>query len=236
MRRRFSDAGYDLGTGDGPIVTPHFSDRDTLYAIAHGLYKRGVHAVPVTYPIVENGRGRIRFICSAAHSREDVDRTLEALMEAEREAEEERRAAQAQASIASGLDADTDVRSGREGVEAWAQGFRTYLKELAARSPGAVPNLAISIGLPGDREWMTVAIEERELTLGDLAPARAPRCSLRFRDERAVSFFCSSDVQGLLDGIVKGACVLTGQVEPFVWLIGRMADWVDPTRTGGHPR
>jgi hypothetical protein len=32
-------------------------------------------------------------------------------------------------------------------------------------------------------------------------------------------------VQGLLDSIIKGACVLNGQVEPFIWLIGRMADW-----------
>src|SRR5690606_23473723 len=83
MRQRFMEAGYDLGTGDGPIITPHFSDKDKLYAIVQGMYKRGVQTSAVTYPIVESGRGRLRFICSSAHTREDVDRTLDALMAAE---------------------------------------------------------------------------------------------------------------------------------------------------------
>jgi hypothetical protein len=47
---------------------------------------------------------------------------------------------------------------------------------------------------------------------------------LRLTDGRAVSALCSSDVQGLLDSVCKGACVLNGQVEPFIWFIARMAD------------
>ncbi len=69
MRKRFEDAGYDLGTGDGPIVTPHFSNKDKLYAIVQNMYKRGIQTSAVTYPIVEPGRGSLRLICSAAHGR-----------------------------------------------------------------------------------------------------------------------------------------------------------------------
>lgn len=36
---------------------------------------------------------------------------------------------------------------------------------------------------------------------------------------------CPSDVPGLLDGILDGSCVLTGPVEPFIWLARRMVDW-----------
>ena len=90
MRQRFVDAGYDLGTGDGPIVTPHFGDKDKLYALVQALYRRGIQTSAVTYPIVEVGRGRLRLICSAAHTREDVDRTLDALIEAEREVDARR--------------------------------------------------------------------------------------------------------------------------------------------------
>ncbi|HEX7184878.1 MAG TPA: amino acid adenylation domain-containing protein [Thermoanaerobaculia bacterium] len=221
MRKRFSEAGYDLGTGDGPIVTPHFSDKDKLYAIAHGLYKRGVLTAAVTYPVVEIGRGRLRFICSASHTREDVDRTLEALIDAEREAEEERQALEDRASGES----EFEVAPGRSGVEEWAKAFSAYLKETLARAHGPTPNLAVSVGLPDNGEPITIMIKERDVTLGARETTDTPFCSLLPTDNRAVSALCLSDVQGLLDSIIKGACVLNGQVEPFIWLIGRMADW-----------
>jgi amino acid adenylation domain-containing protein len=245
MRKRFSEAGYDLGTGDGPIVTPHFSDKDKLYAIAHGLYKRGVHTAAVTYPVVESGRGRLRFICSAAHTREDVDRTLEALIDAEREAEEERQALEDRVSGESEFEVDlsvgsshvhgapgqragdgsSDAHPGRSGVEEWARAFSAYLKEMLARAPGPTPNLAVSVGLPDNGEPITIVIHERDVTLGAHETTDTPFCSLLLTDNQAVSTLCLSDVQGLLHSICKGACVLNGQVEPFIWLIGRMTDW-----------
>ena len=225
MRQRFSAAGYDLGTGDGPIVTPHFSDKDKLYAIAHGLYQRGVLTAAVTYPVVESGRGRLRFICSASHTREDVDRTLEALIDAEREAEEERQALEDRVSGEGEMDGSSDAHPGRSGVEEWAKAFSAYLQETLARAHGPTPNLAVSVGLPDHGEPITITINERDVTLGAHETTDTPFCSLLPTDDRAVSTLCSSDVQGLLHSVCKGACVLNGQVEPFIWLIGRMADW-----------
>lgn len=224
MRKRFSEAGYDLGTGDGPIVTPHFPDKDKLYAIAHGLYQRGVLTAAVTYPVVEVGRSRLRFICSASHTREDVDRTLEALIDAEREAEEEGEALEARMSGERG-DGSSDAFPGRSAVEEWANAFSAYLKETLARAPGPTPNLAVSVGLPENGEPITIVVNERDVTLGAHETTDTPLCSLLPTDNRALSTLCSSDVQGLLHSICKGTCVLNGQVEPFIWLIGRMADW-----------
>ncbi|HSL81676.1 MAG TPA: aminotransferase class I/II-fold pyridoxal phosphate-dependent enzyme, partial [Thermoanaerobaculia bacterium] len=229
MRERFSEAGYDLGTGDGPIVTPHFSDTDKLYAIARGLHERGVHTVAVTYPVVETGRGRLRFICSASHTREDVDRTLEALMEAEREAEGERQALGDR--VSGDGDGASGAHPGRSGVEEWAEAFSAYLKETLAEAPGPTPNLAVSVGLPENGEPITIVINDRDVTLGAHGTHETherrdtPFCSLLPTDGRAVSSLCSSDVQGLLHSICEGTCVLNGQVEPFIWLIGRLADW-----------
>ena len=230
MRARFSDAGYDLGTGDGPIVTPNFADSDTLYAIARGLYARGIHAAAVTYPIVERGRGCLRFTCSASHTREDVDRTLEALIDAEREVKENRQALKEQLSGDSELKADPSVGSrdahpGWPGVEAWASAFCAYLKGALAEVAGPTPNLAVSIGLPDNGKWITILINERDITLGEQETMHTPFCSLLLTDDRSISALCLSDVQALLDSVIKGACVLNGQVEPFVWLMGRMADW-----------
>ena len=227
MRKQFSAAGFDLGTGDGPIVTPHFSDKDKLYAIAHGLYKRGVHTAAVTYPIVESGRGRLRFICSASHTREDVDRTLEALIDAEREAEErqalgDRGSGDSKIEVGDGAGG---AHSGRSGVEEWAEAFSAYLKEALARVHGPAPSLAVSVGLADHGEPITIVIDGRDVTLGAHGPADAPFCSLIPTDSRAVSALCQSDVQELLDSVLNGTCALRGQVEPFIWLIGRMADW-----------
>jgi len=236
MRKQFSQAGYDLGTGDGPIVTPHFSDKDKLFAIVHGLFQRGIFTSAVTYPIVEVGRGRLRFICSASHTREDVDKTLAALISAEREAEKERQASEVDSSHGD---------PGRSGIQAWAKAFSVHLLETAARADSPTPNLSVSVGLPEKGEPITIAFREREVTvdghpkgpLGTGVPKTgapktrtpntldAPYCSLILGDDRAVSSLCSSDVQGLLESMINGACVVSGQVEPFIWLLGRMADW-----------
>jgi amino acid adenylation domain-containing protein len=225
MRKRFTEAGYDLGTGDGPIVTPHFSDKDRLYAIANSLYKRGVHASAVTYPIVESGRGRLRFICSAAHTRDDVDRTLAALIDAEREAEERHKAVEVDASVGGGQVHRTPGRQSWDSVEKWANAFCAYLREALDKTAGPTPSLAVSILLRDEGEPVTIFVNDRDVTVGTHDTADAPSFSLRLTDDRAVSALCSSDVQGLLDGILKGECVLNGQIEPFIWLFGRLIEW-----------
>ncbi|MCF7220739.1 amino acid adenylation domain-containing protein [Marilutibacter chinensis] len=242
MRERFSEAGYDLGTGDGPIVTPHFFDSDLLYAIARGLHARGIHTTAVTYPIVERGRGRLRFICSASHTREDVDRTLQTLIDVEREAKAARPAATAHAAGDNGSQADRSIASdedtgapgqqtqargahpGRPGVEAWAAAFASHLQKMLAASSGPMPSLAVSIGLPDDGAPVAIRIDGRDVALAGPPAPHAPSCTLQLSDDRAISALCVSDVQSLLDSVIGGGCVLGGQVEPFVWLIGRMAE------------
>ncbi|WP_211371801.1 amino acid adenylation domain-containing protein [Marilutibacter maris] len=247
MRKRFSEAGYDLGTGDGPIVTPHFSDSDLLYAIARGLHARGIHATAVTYPIVERGRGRLRLICSASHTRDDVDRTLQTLIEVEREARTAQRAPDGPANGGDGSWAEPAApndtlkaanQRGREAprgapprrvaVEAWAADFGHHLQQALATQPGPTPDLAVTIGLPDDEAPVTMRVDGREVTWTPPAATHVPTCSLRLSDARAVSALCASDAAGLLDSVIQGHCVLGGQVEPFVWLIGRIAERQGP--------
>jgi hypothetical protein len=231
MRRRFTEAGYHLGTGDGPIVTPHFADSDQLYAIARGLYARGIHTSAVTYPIVERGRGRLRFICSASHTRDDVDRTLQALIDAGREAQQMRAASSAEGGDGHGMpiqqaaDATTAVYPQRSSVEAWANAFADHLKGALAQRAGPMPDLAVSIALPDGREPIAILVDGRTITVGALEPARAPHCSLLLTDDHAISALRSHDVQALLDSVIQGNCVLAGQTEPFIWFVGRLADW-----------
>ncbi len=244
MRQRFIEAGYHLGTGDGPIVTPHFADSELLYAIARGLYARGIHTSAVTYPIVERGRGRLRFICSASHTRNDVDKTLQALIDAEREAKLMRTASQDAALSDSGSEASSSTESSdahgvlvqqtgegstaahpqRSSMEAWANAFADHMKGALAQRSGPTPHLGVSIALADEREPVTILIDGRDVAVDALEATRMPCCTLLLTDDRAISALRSHDVQALLDSVIKGNCVLSGQTEPFIWLIGRLAD------------
>lgn len=216
MRRRFTEAGYDLGTGDGPIITPHFSDKDKLYAIVQGMYKRGVQTSAVTYPIVESGRGRLRLICSAAHTREDVDKTLDALIEAEREVDEQLAAAEPDTK-------EMDITL--SDMEEWANAFCAWLRNAIAKAPHKAPNLAVSVRLPRQEEPITIVVSEQGVALGAEEIAELPSCSLLLTDNQTFFALRISNVQGLLHSISKGTCVLKGQVEPFIWFFARMVDY-----------
>jgi amino acid adenylation domain-containing protein len=221
MRQRFVDAGYDLGTGDGPIVTPHFADKDKLYALVQALYRRGIQTSAVTYPIVEPGRGRLRLICSAAHTREDVDRTVNALIEAEREVDQQ---------LAEARDVSTAPRDAGARLQAWAGDFAAHLQERLDHAPRAIPDLAISTLASGHDAPVSLVLRDGAITTRAGHIDGLPACTLRFNDDAALTALQASDVQALLHAVCSGHCTLDGQAEPFVWLIGRMVarreEWV----------
>ncbi|OJJ17333.1 hypothetical protein BKI52_30450 [marine bacterium AO1-C] len=215
MRQQFENAGYDLGTGDGPIVTPHFGDKDKLYAIVQGLYQRGIQTSAVTYPIVESGRGRLRLICSAAHTKEDVDKTLAALIETEREVD---------AQLATKREEVRNENITQADVETWANDFSAYLKETLMGASVASPDLAISVSVTKQAAPINIVVKDGTVALSTHKPCDLPSCSLLLTDKAAVEALQASNVQGLLYSISKGTCVLNGQVEPFIWLIARIVD------------
>ncbi|MFL1895946.1 amino acid adenylation domain-containing protein [Aquimarina sp. 2-A2] len=215
MREQFEEAGYDLGTGDGPIVTPHFGDKDKLYAIVQGLYERGVQTLAVTYPIVEIGRGRLRFICSASHTRDDIDKTVKALIEAEREVEEQ---------FLEKKDKKKDITIKSADLVVWADAFTDFLKKSIAEVTVSTPNLAIAVSVSEQSEPITILVKDGEVVLNGQRSCDVSYCSMLLTDKQTVTALQSSDVQGLLNGICEGTCVLKGQVEPFIWFIGRMVE------------
>lgn len=225
MRERFSAAGYDLGSGDGPIVTPHFADKDKLYALVQGMFQRGVQVSAVTYPIVEPGRGRLRLICSASHTRADVDKTLAALIDAEREIDG------GQATAAARQPKPAQLAE----LESWAAALAAFLREHFAAEQHASPNLAVTVQLE-DAAALTLRVVDQCVSIGDAHDDGLPHCALRVTDGSVLSALGAADVQGLLRGIAAGTCVLAGQVEPFIWLIGRLVDWRGASCAAAVPR
>ena len=224
MRQQFEEAGYDLGTGDGPIVTPHFGDKDKLFAIVQSLYKRGIQTSAVTYPIVESGRGRLRLICSAAHTKEDVDKTLGALIEAEREVDQMLSStAKANAGVQNSTFSKIQSEQANSNLEEWANDFYNYLKKTVVNCSALTPNLALTVRISDQTEPVRIVFYDGNVSLSEHKISNLPSCSLFLKNEQAVTALCSSDVRGLLNSICEGSCLLNGQTEPFIWFIGRIA-------------
>ncbi|MCF6434245.1 amino acid adenylation domain-containing protein [Pseudoalteromonas sp. MMG022] len=211
MRVQFSEAGFELGSGDGPIVTPHFGDKDKLYAIVQRLYEKGVQASAVTYPIVESGRGRLRFICSAAHTKEDVDATLVALKESVQEVEAEL------ASLST--DKARDLHSACVSDNGWSS-FATYIEKWVKARSAKAPELQLTVSTPSGSHALCVS--QNTVITGKQDAMRLPMCHIHCHSADAVAAFTERDVQALLRCICDGECELGGQSEAFIWFMGRL--------------
>jgi glycine C-acetyltransferase len=82
FRSRMAEEGFDILPGDHPIVPVMIGDAAVAGRLADRLLERGVYAVGFSYPVVPQGKARIRVQLSAAHSTEDVNRAVEAFVAA----------------------------------------------------------------------------------------------------------------------------------------------------------
>ena len=73
-------AGFEIKKGDSPIVHIMLYDAALSQKFADGLLKEGIYAIGFFYPVVAKGAARIRTQISAAHSKEDLDRAVDAFI------------------------------------------------------------------------------------------------------------------------------------------------------------
>lgn len=85
FRDRMSAAGFDLLPGEHPIVPVMLRDPKLAQEMAARLDAKGVYVAPFSFPVVPRGQDRIRTQMSAAHSREELDRAIDAFIEVGRE-------------------------------------------------------------------------------------------------------------------------------------------------------
>ncbi len=82
FRGEMEKLGFTLG-GDGKhAITPVMLFEEKLAAdMARALFAKGIYVRGFTYPVVPKGKARIRVQISAAHNREQMDRTVQAFAE-----------------------------------------------------------------------------------------------------------------------------------------------------------
>jgi len=78
FRSGMEQLGFDLAGKDHPIIPVMLGDAALSQQFANKLLDRGVYAVGFFFPVVPRDAARIRTQISAAHTREQLDKALEA--------------------------------------------------------------------------------------------------------------------------------------------------------------
>ena len=85
FRERMTAAGFDIKPGVHPIVPVMLYDAPLAQRFAERLLEEGIYAIGFFFPVVPKGQARIRTQMSAAHTREHLDRAIDAFTRIGRE-------------------------------------------------------------------------------------------------------------------------------------------------------
>ncbi|MCB9991361.1 MAG: glycine C-acetyltransferase [Rhodospirillales bacterium] len=85
FREKMSALGFDLLPGEHPIIPVMLYDASLAGRFADEMLKRGVYVIGFSYPVVPEGKARIRTQMSCAHEKEHIDKAVEAFAEVGRE-------------------------------------------------------------------------------------------------------------------------------------------------------
>lgn len=80
FREQMSAAGFHIVPGEHPIVPVMLGDAALASKFADAMLERGVYVIGFSYPVVPQGKARIRTQISAAHSRADLEHAVQAFV------------------------------------------------------------------------------------------------------------------------------------------------------------
>ncbi|HEY1389786.1 MAG TPA: glycine C-acetyltransferase [Ktedonobacterales bacterium] len=72
FRERMTALGFDILPGDHPIVPVMLGDAKVATQLADRLLEKGIYVIAFSYPVVPQGKARIRTQVSAAHTEADL--------------------------------------------------------------------------------------------------------------------------------------------------------------------
>ena len=81
FRQAMTVAGFNIAPGVHPIVPVMLGDAALATKFADAMLERGVYVIGFSYPVVPQGKARIRTQISAAHTREDLGKAVKAFQE-----------------------------------------------------------------------------------------------------------------------------------------------------------
>ena len=80
FRKEMTAAGFEIAPGEHPIVPVMLGDAALATRFADAMLAHGVYVIGFCYPVVPQGKARIRTQISAAHSRDELERAVAAFV------------------------------------------------------------------------------------------------------------------------------------------------------------
>ncbi|MDA4120624.1 MAG: glycine C-acetyltransferase [Thaumarchaeota archaeon] len=87
FKKAMGDLGFDIGKSETPITPVMVGDSGKAKRLSSRLFEIGVFALPIVFPMVAQGKARIRTIMNAMLTREDLDFAIGAFEKAGKELE-----------------------------------------------------------------------------------------------------------------------------------------------------
>ncbi|MGX9417692.1 glycine C-acetyltransferase [Vibrio sp. WJH972] len=81
FRSRMQQAGFTLGGSDHAIIPIMLGDAKVAAEFAERALTKGIYVIGFSFPVVPNGKARIRTQMSAAHSLAELDKAIDAFIE-----------------------------------------------------------------------------------------------------------------------------------------------------------
>ena len=80
FKKRMKEAQFDIVEGDSAIVPVMLYDAKLAQQMAEKLLEKGIYVIGFFFPVVPKGKARIRVQLSAAHTREQLDKAVDAFI------------------------------------------------------------------------------------------------------------------------------------------------------------
>lgn len=81
FKKGIKEAGFDIIDGDSAIVPVMLYDAKLSQEMANELLKKGIYVIGFFFPVVPKNKARIRVQLSAAHTKEHLDKAIQAFIE-----------------------------------------------------------------------------------------------------------------------------------------------------------
>ena len=84
-QKDMEEAGLNTGSTVTPVIPVIVGDAEKAEELSARLYEKGVYAQAIKFPVVPRGTARLRVMISAAHTREDLEKAADAIIEITKE-------------------------------------------------------------------------------------------------------------------------------------------------------
>lgn len=85
FRQAMTEAGFNILPGEHPIVPIMLGDAVLAQTMAAKMLEKGIYVIGFCYPVVPEGKARIRTQISASHTQEDLEDAVKAFIEVKQE-------------------------------------------------------------------------------------------------------------------------------------------------------